>query len=530
MFIGQNKIIKRKIIMNSKTTKRQNQHCRPTKHSLNSFFGAFLSVSLLMILLCLSHCKSDNKSPSANGSEPPGPGPGPSPPAPVCSLSAEASGFNKGDGTADSPYVICTYEQLALMDEVTAENPNPLTAHYKLGSDIDASPSWNEGPDACAPYDGSSVPDSDPCTGWTPLGDNSTDSNASRFTGSLDGEGYVIRKLYLNLSGTGNVYSGLFGYLSSGAKISNVGLREFNFTLSTSATGVVHALYIGGLAGQSTGGITKSYAIGQSRASLSGSNSALCYNGGLLGYNEGGRIANSYARVELSLELDITVSTIFFIQVTNNSGGLVGRNESGDIYNSYAQGNSSSSLSATNTYTGGSLSSSGSNGGLVGTNADGGDIRNSYAGGDAFVFNTGMAPGTLDLESASGGLVGKNTDSGNIRNSYAVGLAACIDGESCTGDSEADFGGLVGENNASISNSYWDSTVIGIACSDGADPAMEDCASGVTGLTPTEMQSASGPTGLGNAFQLGGGYPRVYQCTSCTGTLEYSDELVAGQE
>ena len=335
-----------------------------TKHSLSIFFRSFLSVSLLATLLCLPQCKNDNKSPNSNSGESPNP---PKVPSPVCSLPAEDSGFNKGDGTADSPYLICTYQQLNL---ISAD----LTASYKLANNVDASESC--GGDCDSPSG----------SGWTPIGDNSTDSAASRFTGSLDGEGYVISKLYLNLSGAGNLYGGLFGYLSSRAKISRVGLREFNFTLSTSATGVVHALYIGGLAGRSAGGITKSYAIGQSRASLSGSNSALCYNGGLLGYNEGGRIANSYARVELLSELDITVSTIFFIQVTNNSGGLVGRNESGDIYNSYAQGNSSSSLSATNTYTGGSLSSSVNNGGLVGTNADGGDIRNSYAGGDAFVL------------------------------------------------------------------------------------------------------------------------------------------------
>ena len=48
------------------------------------------------------------------------------------------------------------------MDEVTTENPNPLTAHHKLGSDIDASPTWNEGPDACA--DGTTPPGSGTCT------------------------------------------------------------------------------------------------------------------------------------------------------------------------------------------------------------------------------------------------------------------------------------------------------------------------------------------------------------------------------
>ena len=164
-------------------------------------------------------------------------------------------------------------------------------------------------------------------------------------------------------------------------------------------------------------------------------------------------------------------------------------------------------------------------------------------------FNTGMAPGTLDLESASGGLVGKNTDSGNIRNSYAVGLAACIDGESCTGDSEADFGGLVGENNASISNSYWSTETAGSevtgACGDGACTGATDlttaqmqaladtCADGTApgSGTCTDSSTAAHPSLLGDGFQLTEGeYPKVKKCTTCTGTLEYSDELVAGQE
>ena len=151
---------------------------------------------LLTTLLCFTHCKNDNKSSISKGSEPPSPGPGPGPsPDPTCST--EAGDFNGGDGTtADCPFLIHTYEQLKL---ISAD----LTAHYKLGSDIDI--------DAGAAGED-----------WTPIGDNSTDSAASRFTGSLDGDGYVISDLTVNIDATGTQYGGLFGYIGSGAEISKL--------------------------------------------------------------------------------------------------------------------------------------------------------------------------------------------------------------------------------------------------------------------------------------------------------------------
>ena len=73
------------------------------------------------------------------------------------------SGFNAGDGSASSPYLICTYAQLDKMRD-------NLTAHYELGQDINANPSWSAGDNGCTAYDGSTVPTTTPCTGWVPVG------------------------------------------------------------------------------------------------------------------------------------------------------------------------------------------------------------------------------------------------------------------------------------------------------------------------------------------------------------------------
>jgi len=135
------------------------------------------------------------------------------------------------------------------------------------------------------------------------------------------------------------------------------------------------------------------------------------------------------------------------VDVTGSSaGGLVGSNY-GTISNSYAMGSMTAIYYA---------------GGLVQNNY--GTINNSYA--------TGSVTGSF-----VGGLVQYN--SGTISNSYATG--------SVTG---LDAGGLVLYNGGTVINSYWNTTnnpsLAGIAYGD---------ADGVTGLSTTQMQTASSFSG-----------------------------------
>ena len=102
------------------------------------------------------------------------------------------------------------------------------------------------------------------------------------FGGSFDGSGYVIGNLHIQ----GDRYLGLFGYLRSTASVSNLGLEA----VEISGDGNV-----GGLVGYNNGGrIVASYSSG----SVSGS----YYVGGLVGSNanEGGRIATSYSSGSVS--------------------------------------------------------------------------------------------------------------------------------------------------------------------------------------------------------------------------------------
>ncbi len=241
---------------------------------------------------------------------------------------------------------------------------------------------------------------------WTPIG-----TSDDPFIGEFNGKGYTVSNFKIT---TGSAYVGLFGY--NNGVIENLGVE--NFTVNVSYSGTVCA---GGLVGYNDGGsILNSYATGEVSATASSARA-----GGLVGYNSGD-ILNSYATGEV--RATSSGSSAY-------AGGLAGYN-SGSILNSYAAGDVRATSSSSN-------NSSAYAGGLVGYNNSGG-ITNSYATGD--VSATATSTSTRSYAYA-GGLVGSN--SGDITNSYATGNV------SATGFYSADAGGLVGENDGgSITNCY----------------------------------------------------------------------------
>ena len=335
-----------------------------------------------------------------------------------------ASGFNGGDGSESSPYLICTYAQLDKMRD-------NLMAHYELGQDINANPSWSAGDNGCTAYDGSTVPTTTPCTGWVPVGnieldkcDGETDDVC--FQGHLDGGDHIISNLYLNISASN--LGGLFGYTGSQSEISNMGLTNASVTVTSPTLNS----YSGGLMGYNNAGtISNSYTTGE----VTSVSSRSSYSGGLVGYNEGGTISNSYATGEVT-----TVS----IPPPPMVAGSWGINEGGTISNSYATGavdTPSSSSSYARSY----------GGGLVGNNT--GTVSNSYATGEvtSSAASSAAAGSVAAAYSYSGGLVGFNNKT--ISNSYATGEVTSSASSASSAYSYS--GGLVGYNNQrTISNSY----------------------------------------------------------------------------
>jgi filamentous hemagglutinin family protein len=232
------------------------------------------------------------------------------------------------------------------------------------------------------------------------------------FAGKFDGGNNTISNLTIN-ENNGDI--GMFGYLPvSTSSVSNLGV------VNDSISGVS---YVGGLVGYDNGGlIDNSYAKGAVGAVPGGS-----YEGGLVGLLNSGTINNSYATSRVSGN-GIVSETLYV-------GGLVGSNKGGTISNSYATG---------------SVSGSGYVGGLAGQSD--GTISNSYATG-AVTGAAGSETGTV----YAGGLVGL-IGSGTISNSYAKGGVTLngIGGSSYTG-------GLAGESRGTISNSYATGNVSGNA-------------------------------------------------------------------
>lgn len=204
--------------------------------------------------------------------------------------------------------------------------------------------------------------------GFVPIGSSSTP-----FAGTFNGQNYAIYNLTINLPAGTNV--GLFGYVNgANVIIMQVGLKTVN---------------------------------------IKGKNTV----GGLMGYNNGGTIINSY----------VTGSVIgSVVSGGGNVGGLIGLSV-GAISQCYATASASGYIDV---------------GGLVGNNQ--GPITNSYA--------TGSVTGSTEL----GGLTGATGFM--ITNSYSTG--------SVTGSTYA--GGLVGRNGGfTITTAYWNTQTSGQATSSG---------------------------------------------------------------
>ena len=317
------------------------------------------------------------------------------------------TGFNDGDGaTPATAFLICTYPQLQKM----RENDAALGKHYKLGKDIDASRSRSADPKrgggtGCTAYDSAAAAgtdghpdDPDTCTGWVPVG-----TTANPFTGSLQGAGYEIQNLYINLSSTSTIQrAGLFGETGSASVIQGIGITAAYIKSDRVPSNT------GGLVARNTGSISNSYVTGSVTSSI-----FFSFIGGLVGSNSGS-ISNSYATASVTATASSNRSSI---------GGLVGYNDGGGrISNSYATG------SVTGYFAGG----------LLGQNSGSSSISNSYA--------TGNVTGNSNSAYA-GGLTGWNTSSSSIiSNSYATGIVRAPGG--------ANTGGLVGRDQGSLSNSY----------------------------------------------------------------------------
>lgn len=307
-----------------------------------------------------------------------------------------------GSGTEDAPFIITTVDELQEMKD-------NLTAHYRLGNDIDASETeeWNVGR-----HDFDDLtPDS--AMGFEPVG-----TRDAPFEGSLNGAGFEIEAVYMNRCATSR--TGIIGYADSGATIDSLGIVDVH---------IVSRDCSGGVVGLNYGSVSNCYVTGSVSSKVSST------IGGVVGENFG-LVSNCYATASVSTGDDRV------------AGGVVGRNN-GTVTHSYFTGSVSGDSHTggvvasnhglvTHCYNTGLVSGSLIAGGVAGRNFEDGIVRNSYS------------TGPVEGHSSIGGVVGNNE--GVVANCYATG--------SVSGDKA---GGIVGDNDryASIRNCYTTSTVSG---------------------------------------------------------------------
>jgi len=315
-----------------------------------------------------------------------------------------------------------------------------LGSHHILVNDLDSS---------TAGYTELAGPTANGGKGWEPIGTCLPPSDFKGLTGTLDGQGYEIRDLFIN--GPDEDLVGLFGVVIAGAfhvggVVKNIGVVNVTVIGNSLVGGLVginlagtvsnsysasrvagHEDVVGGLVGYSAGTVSNSYSTG----SVTGDKGV----GGLEGWNYG-TVSDSYSSGTVTGNVGV--------------GGLVGENLlMATVSSSYSTGNVSGDEDV---------------GGLVGTSIMA-SVSNSYSSGNVI--------GDVNV----GGLVGENKFEGTVNNSYSTG--------SVTGNSTV--GGLVGWNNdATVSDSFWDTETSGQASSDGG-----------TGKTTAEMQDISTFSGAG---------------------------------
>jgi hypothetical protein len=344
----------------------------------------------------------------------------------ICFLLTPAQAkYGGGSGTAEDPYLIYDANQ---MNAIGTE-PNDWDKHFKMAADINMSE---------YSYTTALIsPDNSTAYGY----------QGTPFTGSFDGNGFVIRHFVVDALGTYNSYLGLFGSIGLGGRVKNVSL-ESGYVSGYS--------YLGGLAGSNDGFIYSCYMTGPVNGQNGGS------AGGLVGASFAGDISHSYATGSVSGRGNKIGGLLGFSRNTTIShchatgqvdgtiayhvGGLIGKCYSGEIISCYVTGSVTCNFDyvgglvgemhwfvgeggkISNSYATGNVSGRDMVGGLTGAN--GGYVNNSYA--------TGLITGASDV----GGLVGVSYGDRDYKNCYATGSVIGIDS----------VGGLIGKGSFGILN------------------------------------------------------------------------------
>lgn len=377
-----------------------------------------------------------------------------------------AEGFESGDGSRNTPYVIRTPQQLSYLASSALKGETYDGKYLSVAADIDMS-DFN----------------------WVPIPD---------FRGTLYGNNFTISNLTVKNSSSITVKDGLYNIGFIGINRGSVEYLNFlninvNITyanvvcgavagynrgtvydcdvsgtvkVNASASGVV---YVGGITGvnQKNAGVFNS----RSTAAVSGTSSASdVYAGGIAGNNNGSITACS------------TSGDILANAKPGYAGGLAGRQHQGWTENSYSTANVTAQASTGVPAAGGLVGMAGTEGNTI--------VYSYYAGGTVTAKATGD-----NYDAHSGGLIG-TTSSCTVKSSFASGkVVATTKYEKTTSDSKGDQ--LTGKGYAGY--------IIGYSGGTGAKTVTGSYYASNMSLqrTTTESHSWEVPDGCGTKTEYG---------------------------
>ncbi len=302
---------------------------------------------------------------------------------------------------ADTVVEISTAEQLSNIR-------NDLDGNYRLVNDIIFTPAdFAEG--GAFYNDGA---------GWDPIGRSYTATTA--FTGVLDGNGYTISGLYINVVGNGNdaKFAGLFGHMNGTVK--DLALDNVDITTTN-----IKSARAGAVAGQSQGTVENVSADGRVQC-MSGTNTTAV--GGLVGrQTKTAIVSGCYADVDVTA----TGNTI-------RIGGIAGENEGGVVQVCQTTGKIEASALYT-LYIGGVVGHS--HAASSGSAVSPASVTNCLRDGETVGFAKSSTVG--------GGIVGWNQDS-------TVNMCVTLQTISLTGDTGVTIGQTIGDNeDGNVTNLYY---------------------------------------------------------------------------
>lgn len=354
-----------------------------------------------------------------------------------------------GEGTAESPYQISNAEELYWFAGLV--NGDASVCDYNE----ETNPTGvKQNTAACATLMNNIVvnknvlntngePNSDTFTQWTPIGN----SYQNRYTGKFDGDNHTVSGLYFNNTNAEMV--GLFGYVESGGKISNVGVVDsyFNFKMlgggicgnnrgeikNCTNSGTVYGSNdynnVGGVCGFNVGSIEKCYNLGTVSGSM--------YVGGVCGANKNqatiGTITNCF--------------NAGIVNGNNVAGGVCGMSE-GTITNCFNAGNVKANMSVV----GGVCGDKGFNATAIITNCY--YLRGTAKGGIYGKDESGSAE-PMFLEQFESGEVAYLLAEGNVFGEQSWGQLLGTDQYPVLGSDYKVIKAAQGDKDASGNDTYW---------------------------------------------------------------------------